>query len=536
MSVDKTIAELRAKIDNFAPSTDLEQIGTVEEISDGIATVSGLTSVSYGELVEFPGGERGLVQNLNEHTIGVVIFGNFKDIKEGDKVSRTGEVMSVPVSNQMLGRVLDPLLQPIDGKAPITESGRYPVEKIAPGVMEREPVNVPLQTGIKAIDSMVPIGRGQRELIIGDRQTGKTTVAIDAILNQHDQDVICVYVAIGQKQSKIARIVGELERAGAMAYTTIVLAGASDGSAYQYLAPYSATALAEYFMDQQKDVLIIYDDLSKHAVAYREMSLLLRRPPGREAYPGDVFYLHSRLLERSARRNEAAGGGSITSLPIIETQAGDISAYIPTNVISITDGQIFLETGLFNKGVRPAINVGNSVSRVGGSAQIKSMKKVAGKLRTQLAQYRELEAFSQFASDLDAATRAQLDRGARLTQLLIQPPYSPVRTATQVALIWAANAGYLDNIAAEDVRVWEKDLTHELETGHVELLDDIEAGWGDDVIAKLETVVTDFMATYKTNNNEPSASGVQDNSSPKQTQKDEVDTTIDSKATISNKK
>ena len=289
-------------------------------------------------------------------------------------------------------------------------------------------------------------------------------------------------------------------------------------------------------MDQQKDVLIIYDDLSKHAVAYREMSLLLRRPPGREAYPGDVFYLHSRLLERSARRNEAAGGGSITSLPIIETQAGDISAYIPTNVISITDGQIFLETGLFNKGVRPAINVGNSVSRVGGSAQIKSMKKVAGKLRTQLAQYRELEAFSQFASDLDAATRAQLDRGARLTQLLIQPPYSPVRTATQVALIWAANAGYLDNIAAEDVRVWEKDLTHELETGHVELLDDIEAGWGDDVIAKLETVVTDFMATYKTNNNEPSASGVQDNSSPKQTQKDEVDTTIDSKATISNKK
>ena len=499
MTVDNTIKELREKIAGFKIDADLEQIGRVEEISDGIAMLSGLSNAAYGELVEFPDGQRGLVQNLNEHSIGVVVFGDFKSIKEGDKVSRTGEVLAVPVANKMLGRVLDPLLQPIDGKGDIAEDGRYPVEKIAPGVMEREPVNVPLQTGIKAIDSMVPIGRGQRELLIGDRQTGKTTVAIDTILNQHDQDVICIYVAIGQKRSKIARIVGELEKAGAMDYTTIVLAGASDGAAYQYLAPYSATALAEYFMDQQKDVLIIYDDLSKHAVAYREMSLLLRRPPGREAYPGDVFYLHSRLLERSARRNDKSGGGSITSLPIIETQAGDISAYIPTNVISITDGQIFLETGLFNKGVRPAINVGNSVSRVGGSAQIKSMKKVAGKLRTQLAQYRELEAFSQFASDLDAATRAQLDRGARLTQLLIQPPYSPVQTGVQVILIWAANQGYLDDLSVEQVSDWEQSMTAYLASSHQDLINEVESGWGDDVIAKLKTVVDDFMSTYATN-------------------------------------
>jgi F-type H+-transporting ATPase subunit alpha len=500
MSVDKTIKELRGKISNFQVEVDVEQIGRVEQISDGIATVSGLNSVAYGELVEFPDGQRGLVQNLNEHSIGVVLFGDFKEIKEGDKVSRTGEVLAVPVSDGVLGRVLDPLLQPIDGKGDIAEAARYPVEKIAPGVMEREPVNVPLQTGIKAIDTMVPIGRGQRELIIGDRQTGKTTVAIDAILNQHDQDVICIYVAIGQKRSKIARIVTELENAGAMKYTTIVLAGASDSAAYQYLSPYSATALAEYFMDQQKDVLIIYDDLSKHAVAYREMSLLLRRPPGREAYPGDVFYLHSRLLERSARRNDKSGGGSITSLPIIETQAGDISAYIPTNVISITDGQIFLETGLFNKGVRPAINVGNSVSRVGGSAQIKSMKKVAGKLRTQLAQYRELEAFSQFASDLDASTRAQLDRGARLTQLLIQPPLTPVRAGTQAALVWAANNGFIDKIKLKDVQNWESEITQHLETNQPELLHQIENGWDDEIIANLKTAIEDFMSSYQIKN------------------------------------
>lgn len=497
MSVDKTIAELKSKIADFEVDIDLNQIGIVSQISDGIATVSGLDSVAYGELVEFPGGERGLVQNLNEHNIGVVIFGEFENIKEGDQVARTCEVLAVPVANQMLGRVLNPLLLPIDGKGDIAEEDRYPVEKIAPGVMEREPVNQPIQTGIKVIDSMVPIGRGQRELIIGDRQTGKTSVAIDAILNQHDQNVECIYVAIGQKRSKIARIVGELEKAGAMKYTTIVLAGASDGAAYQYLAPYSATALAEYFMDQQKDVLIIYDDLSKHAVAYREMSLLLRRPPGREAYPGDVFYLHSRLLERSARRNQESGGGSITSLPIIETQAGDISAYIPTNVISITDGQIYLLTSLFNKGVRPAMDVGNSVSRVGGSAQIKSMRKVAGKLRTQLAQYRELEAFSQFASDLDAATRAQLDRGARLTQLLIQPPYSPVNTGVQAALIWAANEGYLDGIELDQVRNWEKELTDYLTSGHADLITAIESDWSDELITKLKRVVSDFMSTYQ---------------------------------------
>jgi len=497
-SVETTIKELQSKIAAFDVNSQVEQIGVVEQISDGIATVSGLRSVAYGELVEFPDGQRGLVQNLSEHNIGVVVFGPFKNIKEGDKVTRVGEVLAVPVSNKMLGRVLNPLLQPIDEKGSITEEDRYPVEKIAPGVMEREPVNQPLQTGIKAIDTMVPIGRGQRELIIGDRQTGKTTVAIDTILNQHDQDVLCIYVAIGQKRSKVSRIVGELEKAGAMSYTTVVLAGASDGAAYQYLAPYSATALAEYFMDQKKDVLVIYDDLSKHAVAYREMSLLLRRPPGREAYPGDVFYLHSRLLERSARRNDESGGGSITSLPIIETQAGDISAYIPTNVISITDGQIYLQSGLFNKGVRPAIDVGNSVSRVGGAAQIKSMKKVAGKLRTQLAQYRELEAFSQFASDLDADTRSQLDRGARLTQLLIQPPYAPVQTGVQAILVWAANQGYVDSLSVPEVTHWEKTISEYLVSNHPELLQKVEAGWSDELIVEVKNVIDDYMATYKT--------------------------------------
>lgn len=492
MSTKQTIQELKLKLQNFKSDNQLESIGIVEQISDGIAVVSGLAQVAYGELVAFETGQRGLVQNLSEGSIGVVIFGDFKSIQEGTKVTIIGEVLSVPVGEQMLGRVLDPLLLPIDSKGDITTTNRYPVEKIAPGVMEREPVNQPLQTGIKAIDTMVPIGRGQRELIIGDRQTGKTTVAIDTILNQHDQDVICIYVAIGQKRSKVARIVGELEAAGAMKYTTVVLAGASDGAAYSYIAPYSATALGEYFMDQEKDVLIIYDDLSKHAVAYREISLLLRRPPGREAYPGDVFYLHSRLLERASRRNKESGGGSMTALPIIETQAGDISAYIPTNVISITDGQIYLQSGLFNKGVRPAIDVGNSVSRVGGAAQIKSMKKVAGKLRTQLAQFRELEAFSQFASDLDAATRSQLDRGARLTQLLIQPPHEPVKAGVQTALVWAANEGHLDSLSLSQVSEWQISFSRHLTTNQPDLLIEIESDWNDAIIERLKNVVNDF--------------------------------------------
>lgn len=497
MSTD-ILQDLKQKIEAFNPTAISAEIGKVTQISDGIATVSGLAKARYGELVEFPNGQQGLVQNLQESFVGVVIFGDFSDIKEGDTVKRTGEVMSVPVGEAMLGRVLDPLLQTIDGKGSINAKNTYPVEKVAPGVMTRQPVDQPLQTGIKAIDTMVPIGRGQRELIIGDRQTGKTTIAIDTILNQADQNVICIYVAIGQKRSKIARIVGELEKAGAMNYTAVVLAGASDGPAYSYLAPYSATALAEYFMDQKRDVLIIYDDLSKHAVAYREMSLLLRRPPGREAYPGDVFYLHSRLLERSARRNDQSGGGSITSLPIIETQAGDISAYIPTNVISITDGQIYLTSDLFNKGVRPAIDVGNSVSRVGGSAQIKSMKKVSGKLRTQLAQYRELEAFSQFASDLDVATRKQLDRGARLTQLLIQPPYSPVDTGIQVILIYAANQGHLDNLSLDQIGSWEELLTEYLKTNKSELLEQVEKGWDDDLIGEVDIMLNDFMKHNET--------------------------------------
>lgn len=501
MSTNNLVENLKAKIKDFDADIEVREVGRVIEVADGIARLSGLDGVQASEMLRFPDapdGEeiQGIALNLEEGVVGTIILGSFDHIKEGDTVERTGEILSVPVGEAMIGRVVDPLMRPIDGKGDINTKDNYLVERGAPGVMERQPVDQPLQTGIKAIDTMIPIGRGQRELIIGDRQTGKTAIAIDTILNQHDQDVICIYVAIGQKRSKIARIVGELEEAGAMKYTTVVLAGASDGASYSYIAPYAGVALGEYFMDQGKDVLVIYDDLSKHAVAYREISLLLRRPPGREAYPGDVFYLHSRLLERAARRNEKSGGGSITALPIIETQAGDLSAYIPTNVISITDGQIFLEAGIFNKGIRPAVNVGNSVSRVGGSAQIKSMKKVAGKVRTQLAQFREIEAFAQFASDLDPATKKQLDRGQRLVELLKQPQGQPVEVGVQIALVHAANQGFLDDINVGDVRRFEEEYTKFLKDAKQDLLEKVVAGWSDEAQEELIAAAEQFKAQF----------------------------------------
>lgn len=494
MSTDFFIENLKKKIEGFEAEAKVSEVGKVIEVFDGIARISGMAQCKMSEMLEFPGGTIGLALNLEEDTIGAIIIGEYTHIKEGDVVKRTGKVLSIPAGKNVLGRVVDPLGKPTDGKGAIDSKEEYLVEKIAPGVMEREPVDQPVQSGIKAIDSMIPIGRGQRELIIGDRQTGKTTVAIDTILNQKGQDMVCVYVAIGQKKSKIARLVRALEDGGAMDYTTVVAAGASDGPAYSFLAPYSGVALAEYFMDQGRDVLIIYDDLSKHATAYREISLLLRRPPGREAYPGDVFYLHSRLLERAAKRNKAAGGGSITALPIIETQAGDISAYIPTNVISITDGQIFLESGLFHKGIRPAINVGFSVSRVGGAAQIKSMKKVAGKLKLDLAQYQELEAFSQFASDLDEETRKVLDRGRRITEVLKQPPYSPVSVSVQVALIYAVNNGHVDDVEFSKLREWERSFSEYMESSQKELLGEIEKDWDEKLENKLKKAVEEFKA------------------------------------------
>src|SRR4029078_10426429 len=446
---------IRAQIENFDASMTVAEIGTVIKVGDGIAEIYGLEKVMAGELLEFPHGVRGLALNLEEDKVGCVLFGDFQKIKEGDEVKRTRRIMSVPVGDALIGRVVDALGNPIDDGGEIVTDTYYPVERIAPGIIDRQPVKEPLQTGLKAIDSMVPIGRGQRELIIGDSKTGKTAVAIDTIINQKGKDVICIYVAIGQKQSTVAQVRQKLEEYGAMDYTIIVSATASDPAALQFLAPYAGCAMGEYFRDNGRHALTIYDDLSKQAAAYREISLLLRRPPGREAYPGDVFYLHSRLLERAAKMSDARGGGSLTSLPIIETQAGDISAYIPTNVISITDGQIFLEADLFNSGFRPAINVGNSVSRVGGSAQIKAMKQVAGTLRLDLAQFPELQDFAQFGSDLDKATQAQLARGQRLTEILKQPQYQHMDVAKQVLIIWAATNGYTDDVAIEDVRTFE---------------------------------------------------------------------------------
>ncbi len=492
MSTDTLLSSLQKKIENSSLRVDVEEIGRVLDVGDGIARVSGLSHCQSSEMLEFPGKIFGIALNLEEDSVGVIIIGDFKKIKEGDEVKRTGKILQIPVGDAFLGRVIDALGNPIDGKGAIAHTDFRTTEKIAPGVMSREPVSQPLQTGIKSIDALIPIGRGQRELIIGDRQTGKTAIAVDTILNQKGKGVLCVYVAIGQKESKVARIIKQLETAGAMEYTTVVLSGASQNAAYPFLAPYSGTALAEYFMDQGKDVLVVYDDLSKHAVAYREISLLLRRPPGREAYPGDIFYLHSRLLERSCRRNAEHGGGSITSLPIIETQAGDVSAYIPTNVISITDGQIFLQSGLFYKGIRPAINVGISVSRVGSAAQIKSLKKVVGTLKLDLAQYRELEAFSQFASDLDAATKKTLERGARVTEFLKQPQYRPVPVAIQVALIYAVNKGHIDALPISEIREWESELSEYLTASHAPLLAKLEKGWDAEMETQLKNALSDF--------------------------------------------
>jgi len=492
MPTDDIIKYLKKQIADFETAIDVSEVGTVIEIGDGIARVSGLENCQASEMLEFPGNTMGVALNLEEETIGAILLGDFTHIKEGDPVKRTNRVLSMPVSDKMIGRVIDPLGNPHDGQKTIKSGKYYPIEKIAPGVMTREPVSEPVQTGLKAIDAMIPIGRGQRELIIGDRQTGKTAIAIDTIINQKGQNIICIYVAIGQKKSKIAKIVDKLKETGAMEYTAVVMAGASDPASLSYLAPYSGAALAEYFMDQGKDVLIIYDDLSKHAWAYREISLLLRRPPGREAYPGDIFYLHSRLLERACRRNQESGGGSITALPIIETQSGDVSAYIPTNVISITDGQIFLESNLFYKGIRPALNIGISVSRVGGSAQLKSMKKNAGKLKLDMAQYREMEAFAQFASDLDPETKKQLERGAVITELMKQPQYSPVPVANQVAIIYAVNNGYMDDILVEKISKWEKDFYNFMESNKKTVLDALKKDWNADIEKKLKEAIEEF--------------------------------------------
>ena len=466
---------LKEKIENFELNVDVEEVGKVIYSADGIAKVYGLTKVMAGEMVEFETGEKGLVFNLERDSVGVVVLGKGTDIVEGSSVKRLNRLISVPVGDALIGRVVNALGEPIDGKGEIEAAEYRYVEEKAPGIMARKSVHEPLQTGIKAIDALVPIGRGQRELIIGDRQTGKTTVAIDTIINQKGQDVICIYVAIGQKQSTVANVVRILEEHGAMDYTIVVNASASEAASLKFLAPYAGVTMGEYFRDNGRHALIVYDDLSKHADAYREMSLLLRRPPGREAYPGDVFYLHSRLLERAAKLNDELGAGSLTALPIIETKGGDVAAYIPTNVISITDGQIFLETNLFNKGIRPAINVGLSVSRVGGAAQIKAMKQVAGTLRLELAQYRELEAFAQFASDLDEASRKQLERGQRLVEVLKQPANQPLPVERQVVIIYAGTKGYLDDIPVKAVRKFEEELYPFIETKYPQIFENIRS-------------------------------------------------------------
>jgi F-type H+-transporting ATPase subunit alpha len=489
---------IRDQIGNYAVDVDVAEVGTVVSVGDGIARIHGVERTMAGEMLEFPNQLFGIALNLEEDSVGAVLLGRSSEIKEGDTVKRTGRIISVPVGEEMLGRVVDALGMPIDGKGPIASKKFMPIERLAPGVVDRSPVKEPLQTGLKAIDGMVPIGRGQRELIIGDRQTGKTAVAVDAIINQKGLDVVCIYNAIGQKQSTIAQVVKTLEDAGALEYTIVVAAGASDPAPLLYISPYSACTLGEYFRDSGRHALLVYDDLSKHAQAYREISLLLRRPPGREAYPGDVFYLHSRLLERAAKLKKELGGGSLTALPIIETQAGDLSAYIPTNVISITDGQIFLESDLFHQGVRPAINVGNSVSRVGGSAQIKAMRQVAGSLRLDLAQYRELAAFAQFGSDLDKATQSQLNRGRRLVEILKQPQYQPVAVEKQVAIIYAATKGFIDAVPVENVRQYEESLYRFLETRHPQVLTGIREKkiLDDDVKGALEAALKEFSSQF----------------------------------------
>ncbi len=491
------VNEIENEIKGLKLKAKKENTGTVIEVGDGIARIEGLSDVQASELVEFESGVTGLALNLESYNVGAVIFGENTSVKEGDSVKTTGKILQVPVGDGVIGRVVNALGEPIDGKGKIKADASYPVEKIAPGVITRQSVSVPLQTGIKSIDALIPIGRGQRELIIGDRNTGKTTIAIDTIINQ--KDVICIYVAIGQKTSKIAQIVAKLESVGAMKHTIIVAATAADPAPMQYIAPYAGTAIGEYFMDQGKDALIIYDDLSKHANAYRQMSLLLRRPSGREAYPGDVFYLHSRLLERSARLNKDYGGGSLTALPVIETQAGDISAYIPTNVISITDGQIFLETDLFFQGIRPAVNVGTSVSRVGGSAQTKAMKSVAGRLKLDLAQFRALAAFAQFSSDLDPETRNQIEKGKRITEVLKQPPFSPVPLAEQVTSLWAVTNGYMDEIDVTKVSEFTAHFLSHLKLKYKTLMSEIadKKILEDSSIKTLETAVSEAQKTFK---------------------------------------
>jgi F-type H+/Na+-transporting ATPase subunit alpha len=473
IKADEITQLIREQIENYETKIAVDEVGTVITLGDGIARVYGLDKVMAGELLEFPHGVAGLAMNLDEDQVGVVLLGEYTEIKEGDEVKRTGRIMSVPVGDAMIGRVVNSLGQPIDDKGPIATTQFIALERIAPGVIDRQPVREPMATGIKAIDSMIPIGRGQRELIIGDRQTGKTAIALDTIINSKGNDLICIYNAIGQKRSSIAQVVKILEDAGAMEYTVVVAASASEPAPMQYISPYAACAMGEYFRDTKRHALVIYDDLSKHAASYREISLLLRRPPGREAYPGDVFYLHSRLLERAAKLSNENGGGSLTALPVIETQAGDVSAYIPTNVISITDGQIFLETDLFNSGVRPAVNVGISVSRVGGSAQIKAMRQVAGSLKLDLAQYRELAAFSQFGSDLDKATQNQLNRGQRLVEILKQKQFSPLPFSKQILIIFAGTNGYLDDLPVEQVRDFEMELYKYVDTANPKLLQTI---------------------------------------------------------------
>ena len=498
-NADEIASVIQQEVEQFESQLDVREVGTVLEVGDGIARVHGLSGIMAGEMVEFPGGVIGLAFNLEENSVGVIILGDYLTIKEGDEVKALGQLLSVPVGDAVIGRVLDPLGNPLDGKGPVNTTERRPVETIAVGVAGRQPVREPLQTGIKAVDAMTPIGRGQRELIIGDRKTGKTAIAIDAILNQKDSGVKCFYVAIGQKESSVAGVIKIFEEHGAMDYTTVILAGASAPAPLQYVAPYSGTSMAEHFMYNGQHALIVYDDLSKQAVAYRQLSLLMRRPPGREAYPGDVFYCHSRLLERSAKLSDALGGGSLTSLPIIETLEGEVSAYIPTNVISITDGQIYLQPDLFFAGIRPAMNAGISVSRVGGAAQIKAMKSVAGGLRLDLAAFRELEAFAQLGTDLDAATQSRLDRGYRMVELLKQPQYKPMSVVQQVMSIYAGTRGHLDRVPTNEVARWEEEFQQFMSDQRDEILQEItdKKSISDELATKIDAAIADFKQQFK---------------------------------------
>jgi F-type H+-transporting ATPase subunit alpha len=498
INADEITQLLKEQIENYDAEIRVDETGTIITLGDGIARIHGLDKAMAGEMLLFPHDVQGLAMNLDEDQVGCVLLGDYTELREGDEVKRSGEIMSVPVGDAMIGRVVNALGQPIDNRGPIEGTQLSPIERIAPGVVDRQGVREPMSTGLKAIDSMIPIGRGQRELIIGDRQTGKTAIALDTIINSAKNNLICIYCAIGQKRSSVAQVVQTLAEHGAMDYTIVVAATASEPAPLQYLAPYSATSMGEFFRDSGRHALIIYDDLSKHAVAYREISLLLRRPPGREAYPGDVFYLHSRLLERSAKMSDAKGGGSLTALPVIETQAGDVSAYIPTNVISITDGQIYLEGDLFNSGVRPAVNVGLSVSRVGGSAQIKAMRQVAGTLKLELAQYRELAAFAQFGSDLDKVTQNQLNRGSRLTEILKQPQFAPLSTEKQIVVIFAGTNGFLDDLKIEEIRAFETGLYPYLDSAQSQLLNDIvsKKSLDDDLRNRVKQALTEYKQNF----------------------------------------